>query len=153
MRGITIIAIGGKHDSDLRSAIERYETRLRLIGGVRWLLLPSIASDTEAVRQAESTSIRRKLLDNDVIVLLDERGTQLGSKAFADKLSQWRELPGRLVFVIGGAYGVDDELRSRAHFVWSLSPLVFPHQLVRLLLIEQIYRGEMIRIGHPYHHT
>ena len=64
-----IIAIGGKHDSDPRSAIERYETRLRLIGGVRWLLLPSIASDTEAVRQAESTSIRRKLLDNDVIVL------------------------------------------------------------------------------------
>ncbi|MBP7760732.1 23S rRNA (pseudouridine(1915)-N(3))-methyltransferase RlmH [Candidatus Saccharibacteria bacterium] len=152
MRGITIIAIGSKHDSDLRSAIERYETRLRLLGGVRWLLLPSIASDTEAVRQAESTSIRRKLLDNDVIVLLDERGTQLDSKAFADKLSQWRELPGRLVFVIGGAYGVDDELRDRVHFVWSLSPLVFPHQLVRLLLVEQIYRGEMIRSGHPYHH-
>jgi 23S rRNA (pseudouridine1915-N3)-methyltransferase len=58
----------------------------------------------------------------------------------------------RIVFIIGGAYGVTDELKRRADLLWSLSKLVFPHQLVRLLLAEQLYRANTIRRGEPYHH-
>lgn len=55
--------------------------------------------------------------------------------------------------IIGGAYGVNDRLISRADLLWSLSPLVFPHQLVRLILIEQLYRSQEIALGNPYHHA
>jgi 23S rRNA (pseudouridine1915-N3)-methyltransferase len=58
-----------------------------------------------------------------------------------------------VVIIIGGAYGVDENVRKRADLIWSLSPLVFPHQLVRLLLIEQLYRAQEIAAGHPYHHS
>jgi 23S rRNA (pseudouridine1915-N3)-methyltransferase len=62
------------------------------------------------------------------------------------------EQAGAVTMVIGGAYGVSDELQTRAQVIWSLSSLVFPHQLVRLLLTEQIYRAQEIAAGHPYHH-
>ena len=59
---------------------------------------------------------------------------------------------GRLVFVIGGAFGVDDSVRAKAHVIWSLSALVFPHQLVRVMLMEQLYRTIQLQANHPYHH-
>ena len=89
----------------------------------------------------------------DYVVVLDEHGTLLDSPAFSKKIEMTFTRSRHLVFVIGGAYGVSGELLERADLVWSLSPLVFPHQLVRLLLAEQLYRAQEIAANHPYHHA
>lgn len=146
------MAVGSKHDPDLVDVIATYEKRLSRYGGVQWQLLAYSPLQGDAARRAESLSMREKIPDDDILVLLDERGTRLTSPAFADKLDTWRASGRRITFVIGGAYGVGDALRQRADYVWSLSPLVFPHQIVRLLLVEQLYRAHMILENHPYHH-
>jgi len=87
-----------------------------------------------------------------LIVALDEQGQQLTSLEFAHKWQSWQELaPPALVFVIGGADGLSDEIRNTAHFLWSLGKLTWPHLLVRGLLCEQLYRAQQIIAGHPYH--
>jgi 23S rRNA (pseudouridine1915-N3)-methyltransferase len=150
-KDIVILAIGIKHDSDLKSAIERYETRLRTTSPIQWALLPYSSRDGEEARRDESARILEKIRNDDYVVLCDERGSQLSSEALAAKLSQASSMK-RLVIVIGGAYGVDSSVHMRADFVWSLSSLVFPHQLVRLIVVEQLYRAQMITTNHPYHH-
>lgn len=147
-----IIAIGPKHEPQLRSMIQTYEKRLERFGGVRWSLLPYGAQADETARKTESTAILAKLRDDDYVILLDERGSKLPSPVLAERLDALRASSKRIVFVIGGAYGVDATLRKRADFVWSLSQLVFPHQIIRLLLVEQLYRSHMILENHPYHH-
>jgi 23S rRNA (pseudouridine1915-N3)-methyltransferase len=87
------------------------------------------------------------------VVLLDERGKGLTSMQFAGQLGAWRDQGVRqVVFLIGGAYGVTDAIRERADLVLSLSAMTFPHQLVRLLFAEQLYRAFAILGGRPYHH-
>lgn len=130
--------------------MESYQKRLQ--SDVTWQLLPYSSADPSSARRAESDVLRSKIKDDDYIILLDERGQQLTSPALAASIDTWSAHRGRLVFVIGGAYGVDERLRERADFVWSLSSLVFPHQIVRLLLIEQLYRAQAINANHPYHH-
>ena len=106
------------------------------------------------IKENESKLLLSKLNSEDKVILLDETGTELNSVEHADALHKHlNKATKQLVFVIGGAYGVSDELKKRADFVWSLSPLVFPHQLVRLILVEQLYRAFTILAGEKYHHT
>lgn len=145
-----IITVGKKHE--YASAIAEYEKRLKGVWALDWLLIPhSNKDDGTAAKKDESEKILAKLDERDYVVLLDERGKQLSSPQLAELTE--RGLGYNLTFVIGGAYGVSDEVRDRANFIWSLSPLVFPHQLVRLLLAEQLYRSYAISSGLPYHHT
>lgn len=153
MKGVTILAVGGKHDSELQDAIQRYENRLGSKLPVDWKFIPYSAESDDSARRAESRSLLAKVSSGDYVVLLDETGTQQSSEAFSDTVYRALERPtGRLIFVIGGAYGVDASLHDRADQVLSLSKLVFPHQLVRLVLVEQLYRAWAIRHNHPYHH-
>ena len=108
--------------------------------------------DGVKARQDESERLLSRLTAYDFIILLDERGKQLDSPAFASLLQQNLDRSQKVAIVIGGAYGVTDELRQKAHVVWSLSDLVFPHQLVRLILTEQLYRAQQIALGGSYHH-
>ena len=147
-----IVAIGKKHDDWLQAGIERYQKRLRGAWEVNWELLPHASLEGQQARNEESQRILSKLRPTDTVILLDEVGTQFDSSALARTLDQLFTNGKSVVFVIGGAYGVSDELRSRADTVWSLSPLVFPHQLVRLVLIEQLYRAQSIANGGRYHH-
>ena len=114
--------------------------------------MPHASLEGQQARNEESQRILSKLRPTDTVILLDEMGTQFDSTALARTLDQLFTNGKSVVFVIGGAYGVSDELRSRADTVWSLSPLVFPHQLVRLILIEQLYRAQSIANGGRYHH-
>lgn len=102
----------------------------------------------------ESQVILEAIDPADYLVLLDERGKMLSSPDLAGLIEQ-RALQGskRIHFVIGGAYGVSQALRTRANLVWQLSKLVFPHQLVRLILAEQVYRACTIIRGEKYHHA
>ncbi|HET7630502.1 MAG TPA: 23S rRNA (pseudouridine(1915)-N(3))-methyltransferase RlmH [Candidatus Saccharimonadales bacterium] len=147
---IKLIAIGPKHDPQLKDKMAGFVKRLPY--SVDWQLLPYSKADGDVARQSESTQILSKVSERDLCILLDETGSQLTSEALAGKLSSWLSYGRPLVFVIGGAYGVDQRLKDRADFIWSLSQLVFPHQLVRLMLVEQLYRASTIASGHPYHH-
>lgn len=149
---IKILAIGKKHELWVVEGIERYQNRLKKPYDVEWVLLPHSALQDDRAREDESQRILSKLGDREFVVLLDEIGDELDSPQLA-KLFDTTFTAGRSVtLIIGGAYGVDDRVHQRADFVWALSPLVFPHQLVRLILAEQLYRAQQITAGHPYHH-
>jgi len=149
---IRIIAIGKKHESWVQEGILRYEKRLKRPFATEWLLLPHSARDGYASRQEESERIAAKLTDDEFVVLLDEKGKNIDSPALAGLLKEPLDHAMRVTVIIGGAYGVNEALVKRANFVWSLSLLVFPHQLVRLVLVEQLYRAQEIANNGPYHH-
>ena len=149
---ISIIAIGKKHEPWIQGGIERYSRRLRAPWDGKWILLPHSAREGQEARNEESQAILSRIQDADYVILMDETGKTLSSPALSAHLRTQIDSSRRIVVVIGGAYGVNDSLISRANFVWSLSPLVFPHQLVRLILIEQLYRAQEIFLGNPYHH-
>lgn len=101
----------------------------------------------------EGEKILKAIPDKSYIVVLDEKGKQISSPGLADFLNKrLNESTKTLVFIIGGAYGIDEKVKEKAHFMWSLSSLVFPHELVRSILAEQIYRGFSILKGEKYHH-
>jgi 23S rRNA (pseudouridine1915-N3)-methyltransferase len=151
---ILIVAVGKESSQDLAVIQNEYERRLQPHADITWKLLPaSRLSNPEQIRQDESEQLLQLFKSNDSIILLDERGQQQTNEKFAATFERLAGSQGRVVFVIGGAFGVNDAVRSRAAFVWSLSELVFPHQLVRVMLLEQLYRTFMVQQNHPYHHT
>lgn len=149
---IRIIAVGKKHESWITEGVERYERRLKKPFDAEWVLLPHSPRTGSEAAQEESERILSRLGD-DYVVLLDERGKLLDSMELSNTLLQPIEAGKRVTLIIGGAYGVNEVVRKRADKVWALSPLVFPHQLVRLVLVEQIYRAQEIAAGRPYHHS
>lgn len=149
---VKILAVGKRHESWVAEGIERYEKRLRTPFTVEWVLLPHSSFEGVRARQEESERILSRLSGDDFVILLDERGKLLDSPGLSSLLADRLNASRTVVFIIGGAYGVDETVHTRANVVWSLSPLVFPHQLVRLLLAEQLYRAEQIQHGSAYHH-
>lgn len=149
---IRILAIGKKHEPWVDAGIKRYQKRLKKPYDADWVLLPHSSLEGVSARQEESERLLSKLKPSDYVMLLDETGTALSSPALSHGLEKQFTYGKEIVCIIGGAYGVDETVKARADFIWSLSPLVFPHQLVRLILIEQLYRAQEIAAGHPYHH-
>ena len=149
---VHILTVGKKHESWVAAGIERYQKRLKAPFLVEWVLMAHSSLEGIRAREEESERLLSRLDAYDFIVLLDERGKTLDSPGLSRLLSEQLDRSVKVAIVIGGAYGVTDELREKADFVWSLSPLVFPHQLVRLILIEQLYRAQQITLGGSYHH-
>jgi len=100
---------------------------------------------------AEARLIRAALPKGAVVIALDGRGQAMKSEDFARRLGQWHDQGREAALVIGGAEGLDAALRDEADLVLSLGPMTWPHQLVRLLLAEQLFRAQAILTGHPYH--
>lgn len=152
---LVCLAVGKKHDPSIAPAIDEYTKRLERYTPLVWQLVPSGKGkmSIDELKRAESAVLLSKLQDDDYVVLLEENGIQLTSNELADILDAIdTQLTKRIVFIIGGAYGVTESVQKRADVLWSLSNLTFPHQLVRLLLAEQLYRANTIRRGEPYHH-
>lgn len=149
---ITILAVGKKHEAWIEDGVMRYHKRLRAPWNVEWVLLPHSTLDGSRAREEESGRILGRVDPSDYVILLDERGKLLDSPTLSKRIDQLFTDSHHVVLVIGGAYGVNEQLTNRANLVWSLSPLVFPHQLVRLILIEQLYRAQEIAAGRAYHH-
>ena len=147
-----IIAIGKKHEKWVLNGIELFEKRLKKPFNLSWDILPHSNFTEEKARKEETQRILAKIKPSDFVILLDERGKNISSPELAKMLSNGFVNSQNFVIVIGGAFGVSEELRQRANFVWSLSKLVFPHQIVRLILVEQIYRAQEISSGGKYHH-
>lgn len=146
MLKITIISVGKKHDLIFHSAITSYEQKLRPHCQVSWVLVPSSDMATESQQIINKTN-------DTYVVLLDQSGTQFSSEDIADFIDKRQtQAQTNVAIVIGGAYGVSDELKAHANQVISLGKLTFPHQLVRLMLLEQLYRGFSILKNTNYHH-
>lgn len=149
---IRVLAMGRKHEDWVAGGIERYAKRLKKPFDLSWQLIAHSAREHDAARKEESERLLGKLAGSDFVVLLDERGTAVDSPTLSRTLLRPLEASRHVTVIIGGAYGVDPPVHQRADFVWSLSPLVFPHQLVRLILTEQVYRAQEIAGGRAYHH-
>ena len=147
-----IIAIGKKHEKWVLNGIELFEKRLKKPFNLNWDILPHSNFAEEKAREEETQRILAKIKPSDFVILLDERGKTISSPELAKMISNGFVNSQNFVIVIGGAFGVSEELRQRANFVWSLSKLIFPHQIVRLILVEQIYRAQEISSGGKYHH-
>lgn len=155
---IHIAAIGRMKQGPERELVARYLERAVQSGkpvaltGFDVVELPESRATSVASRKSDEAKALRAALPEGVIVALDERGRMLGSEAFANQLGRWRD-DGRpiLSFVIGGADGLDPALIADADQTLSFSPLTWPHQLVRIMLAEQLYRATTILAGHPYH--
>ncbi|MGV3650979.1 MAG: 23S rRNA (pseudouridine(1915)-N(3))-methyltransferase RlmH [Devosia sp.] len=154
-----ILAIGRMKDGPERVLVERYLERARATGRALGLgdfsvhEAPESRAGSAPQRKAEEAqSLRRFRPENGVLVVLDEHGEAIGSEALARRIASWRDAgrPG-LAFVIGGADGLDPALMAEAEMKLSFSPLTWPHQLVRIMLAEQLYRTTTILSGHPYH--
>lgn len=102
--------------------------------------------------ESETKDIIRKIPENSYIVTLDEKGHDLSSAELAAKFLKWQESGKRnLIFIIGGHEGISIEVKEKANFVLSLGRKTWPHQLARIMLLEQLYRARQINLGHPYH--
>ncbi len=141
---IKIIAGGKKHASWLKEACDEYEKRLRKPWNIEWQFIDESKLDERVAR----------LDRDDFVVLLDEHGKMYESPELAHELKAPLETGHDVVIIIGGAFGhFSPDILSRADIIWSLSKLVFPHQICRLIVAEQIYRAQEISLEHAYHHA
>ncbi len=148
---INILTIGSKSGPEISSLINKYEKRLPRTININWKFIGHGTGDNQLSKQQESEKLLKYISAKDYVILLEESGHQYDNQALSVEL--FEKLAGKnVVIIIGGAYGVTDKILGRADTIWSLGSLVFPHELVRLMLIEQIYRSHTINIGHPYHH-
>lgn len=155
---IAIAAIGRMKAGPERELVARYLDRA--IGGGKPLALtgfdvielPESRASSSASRKADEAKALRATLPEGIVVALDERGKSLGSEAFSSLIARWRD-DGRPAasFIIGGADGLDPAFVAAADMTLSFSPLTWPHQMVRIMLAEQLYRTTTILSGHPYH--
>lgn len=150
-------SVGKAHDAYVKEGIELFTRRISHYFPVEWNLVPHLKNSGMLsemdLREREGKTILGFLKPDDHLVLLDERGKQQSSEELAAYLQATASRSvKKLVFLIGGAYGVSDAVRKRADHTWSISKLVFPHQLVRLILAEQVYRACTILRNEKYHH-
>jgi 23S rRNA (pseudouridine1915-N3)-methyltransferase len=156
MAKIELWSVGKKNDPLVNKAIEEYTQRLNRYYACKWLILQPAENVQTIVLQKkeEAQSISKQLQATDFLVLLDETGQQLNSIKLANFIEQQMNSSyKRIIFLIGGAYGVDETIKTRADLIWSLSQLVFPHMLARLILAEQLYRACTIIKNEKYHHV
>lgn len=145
---ILIISPGKSHSLELHDAIAEYEKRLSSALPIEWAFPSPSDKDTEGV------AILKLLRPEDSVILFDERGKDCDSPGLASLLDTALNIgTKRLVFIIGGAFGVSNAVMERADKTLRLSAMVFPHMLVRLIVIEQLYRAWSIRSGGKYHHA
>ncbi len=154
---LRLISVGKPHEPYVKEGINDFTQRINKYVKADWLIIPTpktapSLSETE-LKKAEAALILHQIEKDDYLILLDERGKSFSSPQLAQFIQQRaNESNKQLVFLIGGAFGVDPQITSRAQQVWSLSQLVFPHMLARLILSEQLYRACTIIRNEKYHH-
>jgi 23S rRNA (pseudouridine1915-N3)-methyltransferase len=155
---IQLWSIGKNNESYVKEGVEDFTRRISKYFPVEWNLMPTpknagMLSEMD-LKKKEGETILEWLKKDDYLVVLDERGQSLTSPQLADFLqARANDSVKTLIFLIGGVYGVDEAVLKRANMTWSLSKLVFPHQLVRLILAEQLYRACTILRNEKYHHS
>lgn len=144
-----LIAVGKLRAGPERTLFDRYAVRLRPKLDVREVA--EAPGPGHEAKRREGAAILAAIPEGALAVAMDLAGQSMTSEAFALQLTRWTEHPKPLVFIIGGAEGLSDAVLARAGFRFALGPLTWPHMLARILLVEQIYRGQSIAANHPYH--
>jgi 23S rRNA (pseudouridine1915-N3)-methyltransferase len=149
---IFLLAVG-KLRPAYREICDDYLKRLRRDASVIEIEVKEASrAPTPAVQQRdEAGRLRERIPVGALVVALDREGKELNSGQLAEQVQRWRQQTRPLVFVLGGSTGLAEELRQAAAFRWSLGPLTLPHELARVLVTEQLYRGMSILRGEPYH--
>lgn len=154
---IKLLAIGKTDNKQLQSLIDDYQKRLGFYINFELEIIPDLKKvknlSEEQQKQKEGELILNKIAPTDVLVLLDENGKQFDSVAFSNYLQKHMNSGiKQLVFVIGGPYGFSPEVYNKASGKVSLSKMTFSHQMIRLFMVEQLYRAFTILKNEPYHH-
>lgn len=154
---ISFWSIGKNHEPYVKVGIEDFSKRINNYFKLDWEIIAPLKNaakmNIEDMKKNEGDLILSKIQKEDFLIALDERGTQLSSEGLAQQIQLCaNNSTKRVVFLIGGAFGIHEAVLNRANFKWSLSKLVFPHQLVRLILAEQVYRACTILKNEKYHH-
>jgi 23S rRNA (pseudouridine1915-N3)-methyltransferase len=150
-------SIGKSHEAYVKPGVEEFTQRISKYYKTEWNLIPA-PKNAGLMNEMDSKKKEGELIlglvnKDDYLIALDERGKQLSSEGVAELIQKKaNESTRSLVFLIGGSYGLHETVLQRANFIWSLSPLVFPHQLVRLIVAEQVYRACTILKNEKYHH-
>jgi 23S rRNA (pseudouridine1915-N3)-methyltransferase len=154
---IQLWSIGKPHEPYIKTGVEEFTHRISKYYPVSWTILPTpknagMLSEMD-LRKKEAETLLEWLQKEDFLVVLDEGGKEFSSSGLAQFIqARANDSCRSLVFLIGGAYGLDETILHKASHRWSLSKLTFPHQLVRLILAEQVYRACSILKNEKYHH-
>lgn len=148
---VHVVAVGRAKRGPEKALFDAYSERIRWPFQLHEVEEKRPLSGPE-LKAREADLLLAAVPDGAVVVALDERGKALGSEELAGRVGQWRdEGRGDLVFVVGGADGLDERVRARADLLLCFGKLTWPHMLVRGMLAEQVYRCQQILAGHPYH--
>lgn len=142
---VRIIAGGKKHQDWALEAIAEYEKRLRKPYDIAW----EFVEEDKLLKRLKTWPFT----GHDYVIICDERGKNISSDEYSLLLQNATNSSKNITILIGGAYGFPAEIREKADFLWSFSKLVFPHQIARLIVAEQIYRAQEIARGSHYHHA
>ena len=155
---MALICMGKLKEKYWRDAAAEYEKRLSRFGKWETIELPDLPEPSnsspaieEQIKKKEGEAILSKIRDGDIVVCLCIDGKQLDSVQLSKKLTELVDTGRRVVFIIGGSLGLSDDVVRRAQLKLSFSPMTFPHQLARIMLLEQTYRALKISAGERYH--
>lgn len=152
----TVLTIGKAKHSYVQQGVDHYVKSISTLGEVEIVELKDSESDTQKEAEAILTFLERRQYLKDGknrIIALDEHGKEFTSVAWSQLLQKWQdEGVSRIIFIIGGAFGLHEKIKKEAAQLFALSKFTFPHDLVRIILLEQIYRALHIQSGSKYHH-
>lgn len=152
---IRLLAVGHKMPKWVQQTFNDYNNRLSKTQQIQLVEIPPVhrskTTNTQKAMQAEGAGIISALKPNEKLILLDEFGKAISTKFLATSIKNWQMDGFDIAIVIGGADGVSDEVKKQAFQKWSLSLLTFPHPLVRVIVMEQVYRAYSLLANHPYH--
>ena len=157
MLKINILAIGSIKESYIKLGIEEYQKRLSRFVDLTITEVPEAVSktsneeDIKKALQVDAIYLKKLIPQGSYVVVLDRQGQSFHSEALAKRLDALQQKSRQLTLIIGASHGLDESVLQLAKEKWSFSALTFPHQLFRLLLLEQLYRSMTILKGHPYH--
>jgi 23S rRNA (pseudouridine1915-N3)-methyltransferase len=151
-----IRSIGKPPEPWIKEAVNSYATRCSPFGKLELMELPeghsgSAKPNLIRTKQIEAQSLTRNLPEGALVIALDEKGRQYGSQEFAERIEKEASGGRTIIFLIGGSWGLEESIFGRADMTMSLGKLTLPHSLVRIVLLEQIYRAHMISAGREYH--
>lgn len=149
---IKIICVGKIKEKFYKEALEEYQKRLSKYTKLNIIEVEDINLDNEElIKQKESEQILKHIDKKDYIITLEIEGKQLSSIELSKKIEELETLNPNIIFIIGGSYGLDNKIKNISNYKLSFSKLTFPHQLFRVILLEQIYRAYKIKNNESYH--
>lgn len=149
---IKVICVGKIKEKFFTEAINEYEKRLSKYTNLQLIEVPDYNNDVKEIcMKKEGLLIQKNINEKDFVITLDIMGNSLSSEEFAKKIDEILQINSNLVFVIGGSYGLTEDIKNRSNYKLSFSRMTFPHQLFRIIFLEQLYRTFKINNNESYH--